>query len=333
MALPSLAKTWQFRANQTVAGDADITIQNQNLIWQMYQDLIGAGSWVGSDGSALTVAGAWTNQASSGWGSAAALTWAASEGTTHSWVRLRQTGVASTFEMLWTLIDSGQGAHIMLVKFSHSGFTTGGTSTNSPTGSNTITMPFQGYGGSSNASTSTRLHTLLSTDGKDTRIILCRSSKAVGFLHVDVPPDAPAGWTNKYCVFQWGNSLSTEPLFSEVFFDYAADATNPFAMRGVTNAGANLLLYPGTDCIGSTPYPVKYQAAGSQSAGHGMYGIKLAGAATGHLDPNYGPLPDLWYGGTGRPTGDAYPSGAPLRQFAKLGPFIYPWMRSSPGIS
>src|SRR4051812_42695947 len=116
MALPSLTKTWNFLVNALIPATGSSLNDNRTLLKSIKDALKGSGTWTDSAGANLggAPAGAWTTRywwdsvtagtAGDGvdrWGAIGNLVWA-NAGSAHSWYALRQTGIATNFEVLFS---------------------------------------------------------------------------------------------------------------------------------------------------------------------------------------------------------------------------------------
>src|SRR4051812_33626557 len=105
MSLPTLAKSWQYNVNQAYNATGSFLTNNRNLLLGIKNSFIGFAQnpWQvrGSSNSvsasllAVGAAGPGTDL----WASTSNLVWA-SVGSAHSWIVLRQSQIASAFEVL-----------------------------------------------------------------------------------------------------------------------------------------------------------------------------------------------------------------------------------------
>ena len=115
------------------------------------------------------------------------LVWA-SAGSAHSWIVLRQTGIATNFELLLSCENAhASGTTLMIVVSPAAGFT-GGTTTARPTATDEVVLNAAAVAWAASAVTALRWHLQQSTDGQCTRIITCAAgsiqSAQIGRAHV-----------------------------------------------------------------------------------------------------------------------------------------------------
>ena len=166
MALPVLAKTWQFQVNGTLPmlPGSKALIQNTALVFAIKNGLVGFGTapWVVRYSCNSVTAGT-AGDGVDRWATVANLVWN-NAGAAHSWMVLRQTGIHSTYEILLSL--EPLSSTNLIVAQSDVGFT-GGTTTARPTATDEYIL------GTANMTpsilTTIRTHFMQSTDGAKSR--------------------------------------------------------------------------------------------------------------------------------------------------------------------
>ena len=208
MALPTIARTWQFRVNQVHVGQGTTLAQSRALMRSLKDSLKVSGSWTNGANGAITPTGGWTVIGSSD-GSTAAMDgvdrWAADSnlvwnGTTRSWIVLQQTGIAAKLQVCIDLNSGTDTNASVLVSGTGFGAANGGTDgsiTARPTALNSVTYLSAAAWGSPGATTTQSiLHVMLTADGKSTVILVCRNNKLVAFWNFTLPDQPRSGWTN-----------------------------------------------------------------------------------------------------------------------------------------
>lgn len=339
MGLPTLARTWRFQANQTIAGQGTLLAQNQNLLFAMIQSDLAAGTWTDKENATAAHTAKWAHQMSCDstavssvtdkWAAASNLVWS---GGAHSW---RVDYNAS--QGLYRLLDlSNVATTSMTMRTSHIGFGAAhggvdGTTTTAPTATTSqLRINNATWGGSSVLNTATVLHALQSTDGLGARMRLCRGSAVLAHWVFDTVGNPISGLTFPSIQYVIGGPAASGEV---VTYSSVARSTGDYA--GIANVGTQIaiagLTYGGSEGAGLTG-PDLFTTLGSLSGGYPFFGINLSGRTAGTLEPNLGVFTDMYYGLTALATGFQHPgdevTSTDRRQFTKFGPWVDPWNKS-----
>lgn len=308
---PSLTKSYQYNVNQAIVNNGPALSTSQNMIWAIYQALIGFTLFP------------WTVVSSNNFGSAAALV-ANSNGSAHSWIVLKQVGVSANFQILITLT----GNFTISVLMSPSVGFTGGTTLLDPTASDSVpilTGANFGTAGGLSFTQPYKLHVMQSTDGAVTRGFITAASGSsgvsvcLGFFSFEQPQNPVTGWTNP-CVGTWVASTSADILTGN-----ALNTTASAQGRGVStmalfwtgeasnNVLVNKVLAVPNDLNQEWPQlPVGLFSTTASNRGR------------------HGSLYDVWWGAYNLPTGTQYVGtvasvASQPYGFAQFGTIVVPW--------
>lgn len=315
MALPTLVKTWQLSINQTVTAQGSTTATMQRVLRTIKDRLKGFGTapWtvVGSSNStvaALDSVDRWTTDANLV-GNAA--------GSVHAWIVLRQTGIATNYEICIDLINSTLINATIAISPS-AGFT-GGTTTARPTATDE-TLPMNNANLSSGVDTTHQIHVWQSTDGQCTRVAVWRgSTNMCMFWMFDKPANPVTGWTNPSVGLAQGSTsglaVTATGLLSTASALLRGKGVSIMSLamtaEGYASGPLALLTDIGTianDLDTSWPFfPI------------GLCSITLNNKG------RHGSVFDMWLKPTSVLDGDTFPNDANARQFIAMGPLILPW--------
>jgi len=320
MALPTLSKTWQFNVNSASK------VSYGQILFSIKDALVSFGSnpWTVVRSSNGSVANDTDN-----WASAGNVVWSYSG---HSWIVLKQTGIATNFQILLETSYSS-GGHAANMKFWASpsaGFSGGGWSTSvRPTATDEVDLTGTRQLAVSNYEVPGRVHVMMSTDGQCTRWVVCVNSKVPHLVAIDLPQAPISAWTDPWVgvitVQGYNTGATTDwPTYSKLndssiytFGLIGGDTVNFYltsAMYGGGMVGQNITVPD--DQTGEWP----------------MAPIGLACQTTGHRGVRKGTLFDMWWASTAVNTGNTYPGDA-SNQFAQFGDIILPWSGSAPLIA
>lgn len=309
MSLPTLSKTWQYNINGTGTGANNTAAMSDTYIG-IKNAMIGFASspWAmrySCGGGVAGTAGDGVDRITS----TTSITYN-NAGSSHSWFVLRQTGIATNFEMCMEFVATANAPTIIV---SPSVGFAGGTTTSRPTATDEI--PISGvsllpYGNQ----TTFRFNVIQSTDGQCTRIITAASGSTQTILAFEKPANPTSGWTNP-SVFIFPTSMAVATL--------AATSGNAARMRNGSTNGNVLLTVEGT-AGGTAAADTNFGNLANEIDGAWpMWPIGLA-CITAGLRGRHGTLFDLWLGSSAAPSGDMYPNDA-SNQFAQFSNIIIPW--------
>ena len=341
MSLPTLNKTWQFSVNQTALGQGSANASAAQLALTIKNSLKGFSNnpWVvryssnasGTTGSPTGTVGTvgdgidhWTTQADINTGGS---------NSRHAWMVMRQTGIATNFEMCWDF-QSTSTLNTCAISVSPSAGFTGGSATAAPTATDQVfvlgSINSQGTW-SSGIDTTHQAQVMQSTDGYCTRIIAYRGTATTTNLctywSMERPQNVVSGWINPSVTTFIGATSGIAPTYSNLSINGISDGYNPIVVGTFTikysgegsgnNTNTGGLLVNNTsdnvglvsnDFDGTWPfYPV------------GIY------STTGLCRGKLGNLFDLWWAPVGLNNGDTFPISSATRQFVVMGPLIFPW--------
>jgi hypothetical protein len=311
MALPVLAKTWQFDVNQSVAAQGTALDTGERIMFTIKNSLLGftTNPWICS-GSSNSVAAALD-------GVDRIVTTANIVGAAgaHSWIVLRQTGIATNYEICIDWNSSGSNS-ISLVVSPSAGFT-GGTTTARPTATDEMVIINQSAW-FSNQDANHQVHVMQSTDGACTRIIVWRGgTNLCTFMLFDKPVNTVSGWTNPSisCAqsITGGSAISYSTLTagtgsvgrgaSQFTAQWAGESFGSLLLAELTNIGTVVNSFENAWSF----FPI---GAGSTTASNRGRHCSLA---------------DIWWKPTGISDADTFPNDADNRQFVAFGCLIFPW--------
>jgi len=339
MALPTLAKTWQFDVNR-VWGGIGANQDGKDIVYQVYAAITGFATnpWTlvaSSDGSTAGAPGP-------GWADYTDCVFN-STGSARSWVVLAQPQISANCQMLITCGSAGSGTDTgrWQVKICPDGFDTSTPVVNAdpPANSSRVLQTasdsggFWYQGGNAGTSYSGKLHVMHSTDGKSTRWIVCANSVARTIGFVDVPSAVATytpGWNEPVILGMRGWYDNTNRLTYALFNDSATGVVGWY--EGAHNALFDVYLTsPGYGANNSV------SAAGevltSPDDDTGEYPFCPMGLASETLNVRgvrRGVLNDMWWGATSAPVGSVF---GVAKEFAQFGHVVFPWNGSNPAVS
>jgi hypothetical protein len=314
MSLPTLDKTWQFTVNNAFKAQGTTLATAQLTVRTGIKDpLIGFGSnpWT-VRGSSNSVAAAM--DAVDRWAADANLVWA-NVGSAHSWIVLRQTGIATNFELCMDLTSAAADGQNMVWVVSPSAGFTGGTTLNRPTATDEIVLVGAKWGATG---TNQQLvtHLMQSTDGQCTRIIVCQGNVSSGIVILDKVKAPVSGWTNpSYAIAATSNGAEQGTISN-----FYATANG----RGYHNS-IIMSLYATCEGYGASGLVPTAQTSPNDISGEFPMSPMGIASDTGGCRGRHGDLFDLWYGlASGLGTGTSYPN-ANTKQFVQFGDIVFPW--------
>jgi hypothetical protein len=316
MALPALVKTWQHNVNQAIAAQGTV-LATDRLAWRTLKN-----SLIGFASNPWTVRGSSNSSAAAmdqvdRWVTDANLVWASGA---HSWIVLRQTGIATNYELCIDL-NSGTNGTGTIATSPAAGFT-GGTVTARPTATDeNVLISTNTIGGVNSTSTdnNVKLSVQQSTDGQCTRAQMWSQNIQTMLMVLDKPANPVTGWTNPSFSVSLGAFIASVGTLTNLVTTPVAKGKGASAMtlamtlEGQATAGSlQTLLTSANDLSGSWPFlPI------------GMY------SATALNRGRHGSFFDLWFGSSAVSNADTYPNDT-SRQFAQLGALIFPWNGTTP---
>ena len=199
MALPTPVKTWQYSVNQAAGLKGSIELSCDDVWLQIKNTLIGFASnpwvvWGSCDGAGNFST---TEDGQDYWQNDPANLRHAQAGSPHSWMVLKNT--ANGMQVCLDIVHGGSTAYNMgSIVVSWVGFATAGgtagSNTNRPTAVDEVVF-VSAAACFPNANVGYMNHYLHSTDGEETRIIICYNSLICQFWLFGMPQAPTTGWT------------------------------------------------------------------------------------------------------------------------------------------
>lgn len=343
MTVPAITKTWQFAAAcQPVGGTGSHATDAADVLFKIKQALISPAlsPWTVVSSSN----GAGTAGAADNWLTRTNLIWA-NAGVNHSWIVLKQTGLATNFQICLDLVGTERRAMNAFAS-NNVGFT-GGTATARPTAADEFALcatTRYWLGQNSNANSFTgKLVVLVSTDGQCTRVGAI-TANVNGNGYTSTPfwffdrvknPVSLTGWT--YPVISHianGNTSST----NQQAMTYAEFSNSLDAARPVTRLDSGTLNYfsLSSEVLSLGGQVVKFLGESIMTANDfdGSWPIMSVGITsdTVGVKGRLGELHDLWCTSNVLVSGDTFPDTG-TKEFVVIGNLVFPWNGSSPSFT
>jgi hypothetical protein len=324
MALPTKVKTWQYNVN---SAQGNTGTRNTDLAQVMYffktsVTTFAAYAWTCS-GSSDSV-----NSSMDGtdrWLAYTNLVWAAGAGA-HSWIVLRQTGIATKFEICIDLNYGDRERAVVVVSTVGFGTANGGTdgSINArPTATDEYAILTTSAYWTDNYTTGSqayKCHCLQSDDGQCTRFYVCNTyqGKVVTNFSFEKPRYPISTWTNPWFGISNGSGVRTSSALTYALLNDVATAK--FRQSSINASAFMGSLFCISSCVGE-------QAAGGVpndvSNDYPFYGIKMYSETLGVRGLVGVPF-DLYIGPTTLTNGDQF-DASPSYLWAYLESLIIPW--------
>ena len=304
MALPTLAKTWQYNVNNLSPSQGSALASNKRVIRLIKDAMIGFASspWTVVSSSNASVA-----NSSDNWASDTDITM---DSGAHSWIVLKQTGIASNFQICFDL-NSASSYYMTYVVSQSAGFT-GGSTTARPTATDEMVCLSSSQYSNNAADIGLRWSVMQSTDGECTRILICGAGSLKSIMILDKPANPITGWTNPFYTFWQINAT-----YSTYFTNYVGKIR-----AGSTDGTINYLQEGWNSRLASED--ITWGNIANEISGEwGMYPLGFACDTTG-IRGRHGSVYDLWAGSSSVAAGDTYPADG-SNQFVHFGCLIFPW--------
>lgn len=331
MALPTLSKTWQFSVNNAVPSTANTSTTLCNVLLQIKNSMKGFGSnpWTVSGSSnagnnPLTPFGPQGAAAMDGVDRWSVSTDINSTGTggRHSWIVLRQTGIASNYEICLEPVNNSLSA--MTIVLSPTAGFTGGSVTARPTATDEIVMQ-SALTWIDNVNAQFQVHVWQSSDGQCTRVMAYTGTTNMSpFWLFDKIQNPNSGLTLPSLTTVFGASTGIAITYTNLTSTAALSRTR--APTGVSIAMAytgesnDTNLLANITGIGDVVNDIDSNWLITPI---GLYTI------TGDVRGRHGNIFDLWWKPNGVADGSTFPNDAANRQFVAFGPLILPWKGDS----
>lgn len=319
MALPVLTKTWQFSVNNSTGLGAGTALDINRTWLRTMKDAMtsfASSPWTMQYSCNSTTAGT-AGDGVDRLTTNANLVWA-NPGTAHSWMVLRQTGVATNLELMISCENaSATGAIIRMVVSPSAGFT-GGSTTLRPTATDEIGIVFGAWG--VGVATAIRWHLMQSSDGQCTRMTAYSGGTLVGTWMIEKPGNPVSGWSSPSLSYANG----TAGGLGQAILGSIAGALQ--AKIGSTVAQLAMSAEALISITGSITFPTNLVWGNIANEVSGEWPMLPLGviSVTSPVRGRHGTFQDMWTGSGGANTGDTYPAGS-SNQFAQFGNLIFPW--------
>lgn len=326
MALPTLQKTWQFNVNNQIVPLGTTLLDNQTLLLAIKNAMLG----FATNPCTMVYSCNSTTAGTAGDGvdritTATDLVWA-NAGTAHSWFVIKQTGLASNFQILFSCEGASSSGTLLTVVYSQSAGFTGGTTTARPTATDQVVLLNGAQWNFTNAPTEypTRWSVMQSTDGQCLRVLIGQQNNPYSAWFFETLQNPTTGLSPAVVCYVGGgaiqNTFSLLLSVSNFSFRYSG-AT----YKGVMSCEGYAAIIVPTDTAG--PYSV----ANEIDAGWPMAPLGFVGTTAGARG-HHGSFYDLWVGSSTAVSLDTYPSTG-TNLFLQAGVLIYPWDGSTPAFS
>lgn len=325
MALPTPSKTWQYDKNK----GPYTSLSDLELAWKRSLTEAASGAWTVVRSCGRVGGVTWTAGATDYWGTGLSNTIAhANEGSSHAWIVLKQTGIASNFQICLNLVNNdggGPSVHMMYVSAS-AGFT-GGTTTNRPTATDEIACQTgikpQWTDAQNLATYPARLNVFQSTDGECTRWSIWLNNLQTAFCVMDKPRNTVSGWTNPWIYVGATTYYNYATAGNFATYGFLHDAnTRTFVGQGSTSGS----VYLTSEALGGNNQAIGRVMTFGGDLDSGFWPFLPIGiyCSTAGLRGRLGELYDLWWGSVTPNDGDNYPADA-TRLFVQMNDLILPW--------
>lgn len=311
MSLPVLAKTWQFNKNQAITAQGTSLATSRLLMRTLKNGLIGFAllAWA-VQGSSNSVTAAMDGV--DRWAADTDLVWAAGA---HSWIVLRQTGIATNYEICIDL-NTSTDTNATIVVSPSAGFT-GGTTGARPTATDEIVIVnTQNWGSRGNFDH--KLTQLQSSDGECTRVVIYSGNICTLFTILDKPANPVTGWTTP-SLSAWQASNATDRATVAIWLKATAGSEPLWGRHSGTNFRGDVTCEWGISNNLSELITVANQISSEWQ----MLPVGFVSNTATRIG-RHGSFYDLWLGQTAVSDADTYPADGTM-QFVEVGDFILPW--------
>lgn len=327
MSLPTLGKTWHYNVNNTITTSGTALTDCSTLLWSIKQALIGlpvAWTVVGScNGSAAGMDGV------DRWTAASSLTWTNASTGARSWIVLKNTAVATNFQLVIECRSSSTLGVSMNAAVSMSAGFTGGTTTARPTATDEVILlnlaPWLHLPVGSSATFGSVYHVTQSSDGTLNRVVICVGGNSPGFWMFGQAANPASSWTDPVIATMRGAGSAASALTHAAYNDAAT--LKAYAGGGVMNLYVTAEGFiSGTVCENLNAAPNDFDGTWP------LLPLGLASTDTGKRG-RHGRIQDLWFGPSATIVeGTTYPNDT-TRQFVQFGHMVFPWNGTVPVIT
>jgi hypothetical protein len=315
MPLPTLVKTWQISRNNSIP-TLGSTLAHSRRVWKTIKDLM-----IGFASSPWTVRGS-SNSVAAGmdnvdrWTADANLVW--NGGGAHSWMVLRNTNIATNYELCIDLNNAFERAGSLI--FSPSAGFTGGTTSARPTATDEIVMT---NGAEIHKETDEQAYITAwqSTDGQAFRLCIWQAAAIRLFWLIEKPRNPRTGWTNPSITFMISGFGDFQPSHFQLYKTVGSGLAR--GRQGATTLELNFTGEASASGLLAGIAPTATQVNEFDSTWD-FYPIGILSNTVSARGRN-GILNDVWWAPTNLGQGDTAPNNAADRQFVKFGGIWLPW--------
>lgn len=332
MALPSLAKTWQFSPNVAITATGTALGTNRLILKTFIDRLTSTSGWVDNTNTSTTPSNMATVKYScdsvvagtagdgvNRWDSVTDLVWAIT-GTAHSWIVLKFPGISSSCELLIACENTAATGQFLNILFSPiSGFTGGSTTARPTAPDEIIVVNATTWGGVNTTDANVKLHFLKSSDGECWRFFCANGGQVNTSFFIEKPVAFSTNWTSPSVCYWVGSSAAISTLTnsflntSSLFFGKGSGSMQmSLSIPHYAGNYANVLTTTANDISGNWPF-IPTQLWSNTVGNKGCHGY----------------LNDAWLGSTTTTTGSTSPTTGTQHQFVQLGSLIVPWCQAA----
>lgn len=281
------------------------------------------------------------------WTTSANLIWSNSAGVAnHSWIVFECSSIATHYQFCIDLNgnnSANNNAFGALIFSPSAGFFlanggTDGAANARPTASDEITVFGGGtvsgtrlFGQQTGPAYTTRIHAMQSTDGEVTRIMVLSGGTPLLFWNFEKLRNPVSGFTKVgVCGARCAQS-TVDSVMTSRWWTSTGETGGSAVFRGPGSPGTVGTAYWTAEGFVNGQSGSQITVANEIDGNWPFHPMGFASLAAG-VRGRHGQLFDIWYGSTGVPTGDDYPS-AGTHLFAQFGQIIVPWDGSVPTIA
>lgn len=344
MTIPTPVKSWQFANNQQFPGSGSALATNRAVLRWLKNTFKGFALqpwtvWACCD--SINVVNEGVSPVTDNWLADSNLVWTGvSIGTAHSWIVLRQTGIAPKFEICISLEGINEltwGRTCLLAYSPAAGFGlinggTDGTTTARPTALDEVILKT----GTTATAESTLfhnvtttysyvLHVLQSTDGEALVVLGMNNNYTQMFWAFGKPSGPTTGWLTPAYGYGVGMNATTTHAATLALLNAAL----PNAVNARLRCGSTVgEFYSTCPCWRGSNPGVTMAVVNDVSGEWWMMPVGIASEVAG-CRGIHGQIFDLWWGSQTVGVGDTYPNDL-TRQFAQFYNIIVPWNGTVP---
>jgi hypothetical protein len=312
---PPITKTWQFNINQNITLGVNSC---RTMLLAIKNSLLGFASnpWTVEYSCNSVTAGA-AGDGIDRWVTGSNLVYVSAAGTAHSWIVLKQAGLASNLQIVIDLVTSGAGASAFAyanIFISGSAGFTGGSTTDRPTATDEYELTQHENWVFQDNTKNYILHVMQSTDGQCTRIFCMNNGYVAGVWFIEKLQNPRPGIALPYAASVMGSQDGTSDASSIHNF---TDFISLVARFGAINTGAALTGEGAFATLISNHQKFADDIDGSYWLSPIGVNCYTAGAKG-----RYGTLFDVWWGSPSAVNGDTYDETT--NTLVSMGQFIVP---------